>query len=99
VNKRAARHEPPSCGRRTIYVNDEKVAEGKISHTVPFLFSADETVDVGGDLAMPVTDDYPEGESNKFSGKLNWVRIDLEDDDVSHLEPEENRYHRIMAKQ
>jgi arylsulfatase len=56
-------------------------------------------MDVGGDLAMPVTDDYPEGESNKFNGKLNWVRIDLEDDDVSHLEPEENRYHRIMAKQ
>ena len=38
---------------------------------------------------MPVTDDYPEGESNKFNGKLNWVRIDLEQDDVSHLEPEE----------
>jgi len=27
------------------------------------------------------------------------VRIDREEDDVSHLEPEEQKYHRIMAKQ
>ena len=25
----------------------------------------------GADLALPVTDDYPEDESNKFSGKIN----------------------------
>jgi len=48
---------------------------------------------------LPVTDDYPEGEGNKFSGKINWVRIDLEDDDVSHLEPEELKYRRMMARQ
>ena len=57
------------------------------------------TLDVGGDLAMPVTDDYPEGEKNKFQGAVNWVRIDLEEDDVSHLESEDNKYHRIMARQ
>lgn len=27
------------------------------------------------------------------------TRIDLEDDDISHLEPEELKYHRIMARQ
>jgi len=27
------------------------------------------------------------------------VRVDLEDDDVSHLEPEEQKYHRILARQ
>jgi len=46
-----------------------------------------------------VTDDYPEGESNKFSGKIHWVRVDLEEDDVSHLEPPELKYHRTMARQ
>ena len=66
---------------------------------MPFVFSADETLDVGGDLAMPVTDDYPEGEKNKFTGTVHWVRIDLEDDDVSHLEPEEQKYRRIIARQ
>ncbi|MCK5711497.1 MAG: arylsulfatase, partial [Hyphomicrobiaceae bacterium] len=46
-------------GMGTLYVNDKKVAEGRIGRTVPFIFSADETLDVGGDLALPVTDDYP----------------------------------------
>ena len=75
------------------------MAEGVIGHTVPFLFSSDETLDVGGDLAMPVTDDYPEGGSNQFTGVLNWVRVDIEEGDVSHLEPEEQKYHRFKAWQ
>ena len=90
---------PGGGGTGTLFINDEKVAEGKIGKTVPFMFSADETLDVGGDLALPVTDDYPEGESNKFSGKIHWVRIDLEDDDVSHLEANDLKYQRIMARQ
>ena len=90
---------PGGGGTGTLYVNKRKVAEGKIEKTVPFIFSADETMDIGGDLALPVTDDYPEGESNKFSGKLNWVRVDLEEDNVSHLEPEELKYHRTLARQ
>ena len=90
---------PGGGGTGTLYLNDKKVAEGKIEKTVPFIFSADETMDVGGDLALPVTEDYPEGESNQFSGKINWVRIDLEKDNVSHLEPEELKYHRALARQ
>jgi hypothetical protein len=30
---------------------------------------------------------------------LNWVRIDLEDDDVSHEEPDDLKYKRMMARQ
>jgi arylsulfatase len=75
------------------------VAEKKIGKTAPFIFSADETLDIGGDLALPVTDDYPEGQGNQFSAKINWVRIDLEEDNVSHLEPEELKYHRALARQ
>ena len=48
---------------------------------------------------MPVTNDYAAGEKNKFQGTIHWVRIDLEDDDVSHLEPEEQKYRRMMARQ
>ena len=90
---------PGGGGTGTIHVNDKKVAETKIERTVPFLFSADETLDVGADLALPVTGDYPEGEGNKFSGKIRWVRVDLEEDNASHLEPEELKYHRMMARQ
>ncbi len=89
-----------SAGRKgTIHVNEKVVAEGRISKTVPFIFAADETLDVGVDGAAPVTDDYPEGESNQFSGTIHWVRVDLEEDDVSHLEPEELKYHRTLARQ
>ena len=90
---------PGGGGTGTIFVNDKKVSEGKIEKTVPFIFSADETMDVGGDLALPVTDDYAEGEDNQFSGKIHWVRVDLEEDNVSHLEPEELKYHRVLARQ
>jgi arylsulfatase len=90
---------PGGGGMGTLFINDKMVAQGRIEKTVPFMFSADETLDIGGDLALPVTEDYPEGESNQFSGKIYWVRIDLEEDNVSHLEPEELKYHRALARQ
>ena len=68
--------KPGSGGKGTLYVNGTKVAEGRIEKTVPFVFSADETADVGQDDATPVTEDYKEGD-NKFTGKIRKVRIDL----------------------
>ena len=41
---------------------------------VEFVFSADETEDVGEDLATPVTEDYKEGD-NKFTGTIDKVTI------------------------
>jgi hypothetical protein len=61
-------------GTGRLYVNGEKVAEGRIENTVPFVFSADETEDVGEDLATPVTEDYKEGD-NKFTGTVAKVTI------------------------
>ena len=52
-------------GTGTIFVNGEKVAEGKIDRTQANVFSADEGADVGQDGETPVTDDYKEGD-NKF---------------------------------
>jgi hypothetical protein len=43
---------------------------------MPFLFSADETVDVELDAATRVTEDYPEGD-NAFTGMNEQVTIDL----------------------
>jgi hypothetical protein len=31
------------------------------------------TIDIGGDLALPVTDDYPVGVSNEFPGKIHLI--------------------------
>ena len=90
---------PGAGGSGSLLVNGEIVAEERIAQTVPFVFSADETMDVGSDTASPVTDDYPSGAANRFTGKLAWVQIDIGDDDVSHLENAEATYHRILARQ
>ena len=90
---------PGAGGTGTLLVNGEVVAEERIDKTVPFIFSADETLDIGKDDASPVTSDYPAGRGNAFTGEIKWVQIDLEDDEVSHLEDPEQTYHRIMARQ
>jgi arylsulfatase len=86
-------------GTGRLYYNDKLVGEGRITKTVPMIFSADETLDIGSDLALPVTDDYPVGEKNAFQGTVDWVRIDLEEDDNSHLIPEDQLYKAIISRQ
>ena len=68
--------KPGSGGTGTIFVNGRKVAEGRIENTTPFLFSTDETADVGVDDATPVTEEYAEGH-NEFTGKIEKVTVDL----------------------
>jgi hypothetical protein len=46
--------------------------------TVPMLFSADETCDVGKQTGSAVSSDYGPAH-NEFSGAVNWVQIDLEE--------------------
>jgi arylsulfatase A-like enzyme len=64
-------------GLGTIYVNEQKVAEGRIDRTQPLIFSADETADVGVDEAMPVTEDYKKGD-NAFTGRIEQVTIQVQ---------------------
>ena len=68
--------KPGTGGTGTISVNGRKVAEGRIGNTTPFLFSADETADVGLDAATPVTEDYAEGD-NAFTGMIEKVTVEL----------------------
>ncbi|MGH8335791.1 MAG: arylsulfatase, partial [Gammaproteobacteria bacterium] len=63
-------------GTGTLYVNDQKVGEGRIDRTEAFIFSADETEDVGEDLATPVTEDYKEGD-NKFNGTIDKITLTI----------------------
>jgi len=69
--------KPGSGGQGTISVNGKMVAEDRIEKTVPFLFSADETADVGMDNATPVTSEYKERD-NEFNGRIEKVSIELE---------------------
>jgi arylsulfatase len=63
-------------GKGALFVNGQKVGEGRIDHTNAFMFSADETADVGLDDSTPVTEDYPEYD-NKFTGKIFKVTVEL----------------------
>ncbi|HEY4825502.1 MAG TPA: hypothetical protein VIH85_01985 [Solirubrobacteraceae bacterium] len=55
--------------------------------TQPFIFSADETTDLGSDAGTPVSADAPTG---RFTGTINWVQLDLGDDAHDHLvDPEQ----------
>ena len=91
---------PAKGGNVTLYLDGDKIGEGRVEATVPLLFSADETADVGRDTASPVSDDY-EGESSVFTGKVNWVQIDLGEDaeDADHLITPEERLRVAMARQ
>jgi arylsulfatase A-like enzyme len=87
-------------GTVTLYVDGDQVGEGHVDATVPMLFSADETTDVGSDSATPVSDDYGPRDS-EFTGTVRWVQIDLGDDaeDADHLITPDERLRIAMARQ
>jgi len=64
-------------GTGTIFVNDQKVAEGRIEHTQPMIFSADETADVGIDLATPVVETIGSEEKSRFTGRIPKVTVSV----------------------
>ncbi len=85
-------------GTGLLTIDDVKVIDGRIDATVPFVFSADETLDVGVDTASPVSEEYGDAD-NAFTGTIHYVRIDIGQDDHTHLEDPEHRHHRTMARQ
>ncbi len=64
-------------GMGTLYVNGKKVAEGRIEHTHPMIFSADETADVGIDLATPVVESIGSEKKSKFTGGIPKVTVEV----------------------
>jgi len=64
-------------GNGTLYINDEKVGEGRIEHTQAIVFSADETADVGIDLATPVVETIGAEKESIFSGSIPKVTVEV----------------------
>ncbi len=66
-------------GTTTIYVDGKAVADGRVEKTQPFIFSADETADVGLDNQTPVAlgIGYGPTETN-FTGKIDKVIVEVE---------------------
>jgi arylsulfatase A-like enzyme len=68
--------KPGAGGRGTLFVDGQKVAEGHVPKTQPYVFSADEGADVGLDGETAVSNDYKQGD-NKFTGRIIRVTIDV----------------------
>jgi arylsulfatase len=87
-------------GTATLLVDGTPVAEGRVEGTVPMVFSADETTDVGSDSATPVSDDY-EPRGSAFTGRIDWVQIDIDEAaaDADHLIRPEERLRIALARQ
>ncbi len=85
-------------GDVTLYHDGKPVGEGRVEMTQPMVFSADETTDVGRETGTPVTADYPAG-SSRFNGRIEWVQIDVGDEDSDHFIDDEDRLRIAMARQ
>ena len=64
-------------GAATLFVNGEKVAEGRIPATQPGIFSADETADVGIDLGTPVVEAIGAEAKSRFTGRIPKVTVEV----------------------
>ena len=63
------------------WINGKEAATGKVRRTVPAVFTASETFDVGLDTSSPVADDYFDKAPFKFEGTLKRLHF-------KYLEPE-----------
>ncbi len=89
---------PAKGGKVTLYIDGKPVGDGRVEHTEPAIFSADETCDVGTEHGSAVTSDYS---VRDFNGTVNWVEIDIGDEAKSerHLLEPEQRLRLAMALQ
>jgi arylsulfatase len=87
-------------GTVSLFVDGEKVGEGRVDATVPMMFSADETTDVGSDSGTAVSDDYGPRMS-RFNSQIRWVQLDIDHaaEDLDHLITPEERFSLAMARQ
>src|SRR4030095_3974215 len=64
-------------GAVTLLVDGKAVGQGRVERTHRFLFSMDETLDIGGDAGEPVSEDYGP-KDNAFNGNVQWVQVDVD---------------------
>jgi arylsulfatase A-like enzyme len=73
-------------GLVTLSVDGKEAASGRLSRTIPFRTSIDETLDIGEDTGTPVSEDYQV--PFKFTGTLNKVVVDLS---TANLSPQDQK--------
>ncbi len=85
-------------GTVTLYLDGDRIGEGRVDATAAMIFSADDTCDVGRESGALVTPDYG-ARDNAFTGEVVWVQLDVGDDDPDHFVTAEERIKVAMAQQ
>jgi hypothetical protein len=87
-------------GKVTLYTDGKKAGEGEIPMTLPFVYSADDGLDVGEDSGAPVSEDYG-AIGNAFNGRVKGVQIAIAEaaESVDHLVKPEDAIGIAMGRQ
>jgi arylsulfatase len=87
-------------GNVALFIGGKEVGKGRVDQTQGFVFSADETTDIGYESGTTVSPDYT-AHTSRFNGKIKWVQIDLDKDaaDADHFISADERLRVAMARQ
>jgi arylsulfatase A-like enzyme len=85
-------------GTASLFVDGKPVGSGRIEQTIPSVFSADETTDVGVKLGSPISPEMPPHASS-FNGRVRVVVIETSGESQDHLLSKEDVVNMIVARQ
>jgi arylsulfatase len=75
VNESIAK--PGAPAEVVVTLDGKQVIATTVPHTVPGAFTASETLDVGVDLGARVSEKFPREQSNRFTGKMIEMTVEL----------------------
>ncbi len=82
----------------SLFIDGAAVGEGRMAATLPMVYSADETTDVGLKRGSPMVPGMA-SVGNSFSGTVDVVVIETTGESVDHLLSHEDVLNIIMARQ
>jgi arylsulfatase A-like enzyme len=85
-------------GMVSLFVDAQKVAEGRVERTVPVAFAGDARLMVGNKTGGPICPDFRVS-GNRFNGRVNWVQIDLAPARAEQIVPVEQQIRVALATQ
>jgi len=87
-------------GTVCLFVDGKKTGEGRVAATVPFVFSADDGLDVGEDSGAPVSPDYG-ATGNEFNGGIRGIQLAIAEaaEAADHLVSPDHAVHIAMSRQ
>ncbi|HYL28225.1 MAG TPA: sulfatase/phosphatase domain-containing protein, partial [Candidatus Nitrosotalea sp.] len=85
-------------GTVSLFIDGKPVGTGRVDQTIPMVFSADETSDVGIKRGSPMTPEMPP-EDSAFNGTVKVVVIETAGENQDHLLSKEDVLNMIVARQ